>query len=172
MDKVRRSTLLGLGLLLLYVGACKVSCTTANISSVKLGKDKDISQETHSFAPHDTIYVVATISNNPSKVKVKGRLVVEEVEGEKSGPVPSSEKTFDVPGDGTVTFTLSHPRGLPRGKYKYEVLMLNEGGEQKDQETATFTVSGGGGGITPSAPGDGTAEDNANDSEDSNPPNE
>lgn len=143
MGTVRRSTLLALGLLLLSIGACKVSCTTANISSLKTGKDKTASQETNSFAPSDTIYVVATISNNPSKVKVKGRLVVVEVAGEQSGPVPGAEQTVDVPGSGIAYFTIAHSgaQGLPKGKYKYEVFMLTEDGEQKDQEAIEFTVS-------------------------------
>ena len=142
MGTVRRSTLLALGLLLLYVGACKVSCTTANISSLKTSKDKTASQETNNFSPQDTVYVITTISNNPGGVKIKGRLVYVEVEGEQSGPVPGSEQTVDAPGSGTVTFPIfPGPDGMSKGKYRYEVQMVNEDGEQKDQESVEFTVS-------------------------------
>jgi hypothetical protein len=48
----------------------------------------------------------------------------------------------DLPGSGTATFTFTPPpAGWPKGKYKLEVVMLNENGEQKDQKTAEFSVS-------------------------------
>ncbi|HWP45352.1 MAG TPA: hypothetical protein VNO14_19070 [Blastocatellia bacterium] len=132
----------GLGLLLLADLACTFSFTTANISSLRLGKDKGLSQETSSFTPGDTIYAVAVISNAPSKVKVKGRLVVEDVAGQKSGPVPGLETEVELASSGTATFTFSPPpTGWPKGGYKVEALMLNENGEQKDQEAASFTVN-------------------------------
>jgi hypothetical protein len=138
-----RKWYLTLGLLLLVTApACQFSVTTANISSLKLGKDKSVSQETNSFGTDDTIYAVATISNAPSAVKVRGRLVVEDVPGQQSGPIPSLETTVDLPGSGTATFTFSAPpTGWPKGKYKLEVFMLNNTGEQKDQKTASLTVA-------------------------------
>lgn len=132
----------GLGLLLVSAVACSFSMTTANISSLKLGTDKTVTKETTTFSAADTIYGVAEISNAPGKVKVKGSFIVDEVEGEKSGPVPSLETTVDLPGSGTATFTFTpSPSGWPKGKYKLEVVMLNETGEQKDQKTISFTVS-------------------------------
>ena len=142
MRKTRGGLTLPLGLLLLAVLACNFSASTANISGLKLGKDKAVGNETNSFIASDTVYAVATISNAPGAVKVKGRLVVEDVAGQQSGPIPGLEKTLDLPGSGTATFTFSPPQaGWPKGKYKLEVLMLNEGGEQKDQKAADFTVS-------------------------------
>ncbi|HEX8338584.1 MAG TPA: hypothetical protein VF621_17830, partial [Pyrinomonadaceae bacterium] len=115
--------------------------STANISDLKLGKDQAASQATSSFAATDTVYAVATISNAPGAVKVRGRLVIEDVEGEDSGPVPGLEKTLDLPGSGTATYTFTPPTaGYPKGKYKVEVIMLNEAGEQNDQKSASFTV--------------------------------
>ena len=137
-----RGLALGLGLLLAAALACKFSASTANISSLKLGKDKGVTQETSSFGAHDTVYAVAEISNAPGKVKVTGRLAVDDVEGQEKGPIPGLEKTLDLPGSGTASYTFSPPTaGWPKGKYKLEVLMLNEDGEQKDQKSADFTVS-------------------------------
>jgi hypothetical protein len=142
MRTKRRNLTLGLGLVLVGAVACSFSVTTANISGLKLGKDKSVTQETSSFATGDTIYGVAEISNAPGKVKVKGRLIVDDVAGQQSGPIPGLETTVDLPGSGTATFTFSPPPdGWPKGKYKLEVLMLNEAGEQKDQKSANFTVS-------------------------------
>lgn len=142
MQTQRRNLAFGLGLLVAFALACNFSATTANISSLKLSKDKAAGTETNSFAANDTVYAVATISNVPDKVKVKGRLVVEEAEGEQSGPVPGLENTLDMGGSGTATFTFTPPAdGWPKGRYKVEVLMTNEAGEQKDQKEAGFTVS-------------------------------
>ena len=134
--------LLGLGLLLAFALACNFSATTANISDLKVGKDKDVSQPTTSFDTNDTIYAVATISNVPGKVKVTGRLLIEDVEGHQAGPT-GLEKTLDLPGSGTANFTFTPmPAGWPKGKYKVEVVLLDEDGkQQQDQKATSVTVS-------------------------------
>ena len=142
MRTARGGLLVSLGVLVFVALACNFSASTANISDLKLGKDQTATQTTSSFAATDTIYAVATISNAPGAVKVKGRLAIENVEGEQSGPIPGLEKTLDLPGSGTATYTFTPPpSGFPAGKYKVEVFMLNEAGEQKDQKSASFTVN-------------------------------
>jgi hypothetical protein len=132
---------LSLGLLIVAGLACNYSASTANISDLKLGKDKEVTQAATTFAAGDTVYAEATISNAPSKVKVKGQLTVEDVEGQQAGPT-GLEKTIDLDGSGTATFTFSPPpSGWPKGKYKVEVFMLDEGGQQKDQKSASFSAS-------------------------------
>lgn len=140
--RIRRwSLVVGAVLMLAVASAC--SFTTANISSLKLSKDKEGTTETTDFAPSDSIYAKATVSNVPSKVTLKFRVITEDVEGQpKNAPVPNFDKSFDVPSDGYVTYSLTPPpAGWPAGKYKIDVAMLIESGEQKDQETASFTVS-------------------------------
>jgi len=137
----RRNAALALGLLIAFGIACNFSASTANISGLKIGKDKDVTAETSSFASGDTIYAVATVSNVPDKVSVTGRLVVDDVEGQEKGPVPGLEKTVELPSDGTASFNFTPSAGWPKGKYKIEVLMKNEAGEQKDQKSASFTVN-------------------------------
>lgn len=142
MRTARGGLLVSLGIFVFAALACNFSASTANISDLKLGKDQTASQATTTFAASDTVYAVATISNAPGAVKVKGRLVIEDVEGEQAGPIPGLEKTLDLPGSGTATYTFTPPpTGFPKGKYKVEVLMLNEAGEQKDQKSASFTVN-------------------------------
>jgi hypothetical protein len=125
--------------------ACKFSFSTANLSSLKLSKDKEASSTTSSFGPNDKVYAVAEVSNAPGKMKLKGRLLFDSVAGQTAGtPVPGAETTIDMPGSGSGTFTFTPTSvGWPNGSYKVEVSMLNEDGEQKDQKTETFTVSGG-----------------------------
>jgi hypothetical protein len=142
MRTARGGLAVSLGVLVFVALACNFSASTANISDLKLGKDQAATQPTTTFAPSDTVYAVATISNAPGAVKVTGRLAIEDVEGEDKGPIPGLEKTLDLPGSGTATYTFTPPpNGFPKGKYKVEVFMLNEAGEQKDQKSADFTVN-------------------------------
>ncbi len=129
-------------LLATVVMACNFSATTANISGVKLGKDKAVSSETSTFAPADAVYGVATISNSPGKVKVKGVVMFDDVAGQSAGPVPGADATVDLPGSGTATFTFTPPSsGWPSGKYKLEVTMTDDSGKQVDQKTSSFSIS-------------------------------
>jgi hypothetical protein len=138
----RWDSALALGVLAAFALACNFSATTANISSLKLSKQKDAAAETSGFAAADTVYAVAVISNAPDKLKAVGRLSAEQVEGIDAGPIPGAETTLELPGSATATFTFTPPPGgWPPGRYKVDVLMLNESGEQKDQKSATFTVS-------------------------------
>jgi hypothetical protein len=133
--------MLCLGLLVLAGVACNFSASTANLSGLKLGKDKEASQETSTFGENDTVYAVATVSNAPGKVQVKGRLSVDSVEGEQAGPIPGLEKTLDLEGSGTATYTFTPPpSGWPKGKYKVETFLLDEQGQQKDTKSASFSV--------------------------------
>lgn len=140
MGKNRIKAALALALLFALVVACNMS--TANLSSVKLGKDKTASQESSTFGADETVYAVAVVSNAPGKVKVKGALAFEDVEGQKPGPIPGLEKTLDLDGSGTATYTFTPPpSGWPKGKFKVEVTLTDESGAQKDQKSATFSVS-------------------------------
>jgi hypothetical protein len=132
---------LALGLLLAAVLAC--GATTANISSLKVSTDEDGKNEVKSFKPGDKVYAVAQIANNGSNVQTKFRVLFDDVEGEKAGTlVQGAEKTLDVEGDHPAIFWITLPAaGFKNGRYKVEVNMLYSG-EQKDQKTATFDVSG------------------------------
>lgn len=133
---------LALGLLLGVVLAC--STTTANISSLKVSNDEEGKNETKSFKPGDKVYAVANIANNGGKVQAKFRVLYDDVEGQKAGTlIPGAEKTLDIEGSRPAIFWITlPPSGFPNGRYKFEVSMLTESGEQKDQKTGTFDVSG------------------------------
>ena len=140
MPKTKLNFAIAAGLMLAVILACNVS--TANLSSLKLGKDKSVSSETSTFGATDTVYAVGTVSNAPGKVKVKGLLAFDDVEGQKPGPIPGLEKTLELEGSGTATYTFTPPpEGWPKGKYKIEVTLMDDSGAQKDQKSATFTVS-------------------------------
>jgi hypothetical protein len=138
MKSIKLSVVPALGVLLLAT-ACNFS--TAHISSLKLGKDKAMTQPTATFAPSDTIYAVAEIGN-AGKTSDKGRLVIVAVDGQQAGPIPGLETSVDLDSSGTATYNFTPPAaGWPAGKYKFEV-MMNVDGVQKDTKSADFTVAG------------------------------
>ena len=121
------------------------SFTTANISSFVVSKDKEGTQPTSTFSPQETIYAKAVVSNVPSKITVKWRVIAVKVEGEKENtPITDLDLSFDLPSDGTSYYKLSPPaNGIPAGAYKIEAHMVTEEGTEKDLKTATITVGGG-----------------------------
>ncbi|HEU5237909.1 MAG TPA: hypothetical protein VFU37_12300 [Pyrinomonadaceae bacterium] len=140
MAKTRFNFALAAGLMLLVLLACNLS--TVRLSSLKIGKDKAVSSESSTFEPNQTVYVIGEVSNAPGKVKVKGLLAIEDVEGQKPGPIPGLEKTLELDGSGTATYSFTPPpEGWPKGKYKIEVTLMDDSGAKKDQKSATFTVS-------------------------------
>ena len=122
-------------------GSFSILASEAHISEVTLGKDKKISEPTEDFGPNETIFAAVEISENKKTVKVKGRLHVVEIEGQKAGPIPGIEAIVILTGAGTANFQFSKPtKGWPLGKYKFEALLINENGETIDTESHEFTV--------------------------------
>ena len=125
----------------LIVIALACNASTANMSSLKVSKDKEGTQETTTFKPGDTIYAVATISNSPGKTTTKFRLKADEVSGIPKGDViPGSEVAVDLPGSGTATYSLPIPASVKGGKFILEADMHNETGEKKDGKTSPVTI--------------------------------
>ena len=145
MQRNRWNLALALGFILAAALACNYSFTTANVSKLKLGKDKEVKTETSSFGPKDTVYGVASISNTSDKHKVKIRLLYDDVKGQDSGklfPGTEASNTFNGAGDVPLNFT-PPDAGWANGRYKVEFTMYDEdGNKQIDQETTTFTVTG------------------------------
>ena len=133
---------LAVGLFLGALLACHA--TTAHIGSLKVATDEEGKNEAKSFKPGDKVYAVAQISNNPGKVQAKFRILYDDVKGQQSGEVvEGAEKTLDIDGSRPAIFWITLPgRGFNNGRYKVEVSMLTENGQQKDQKSSTFDVSG------------------------------
>lgn len=127
----------------LITGAAACSFSTANLSSLKVSKDKDGKQESTSFKSGDTIYGNATISNSMSKVQVKFRLNAEDVAGMTKGEtIKGSEVTIDLPGSGLAVYSLPVPAGVKSGKYTLVADMINDAGEKKDGKSVTISIEG------------------------------
>lgn len=126
----------------LFVVGLACSASTANMSSLKVGKDEGVKQETASFKTGDTIHAIATISNAPGKTTVKFNLAADDVAGMTKGEVvPGANVEVVVPdGGGTATYEATIPGGAPAGKYTLSADMHNESGEKKDGKTASITI--------------------------------
>lgn len=163
---------LALSIIVVAALACNYSFTTANVSKLKLTKDKNGQTETDKFGPTDTVYGVATISNTSNKQKVKIRLLYDDVKGQDSGKLfPGTEATSVISGASDVPLNFSPPAsGWSNGRYKVEFTMYDEeGNKQVDQKTATFTVSGASSSSSRNSSGNTTANENdSNDNESSN----
>jgi hypothetical protein len=117
------------------------SLATPSIVSLKVGKDKGVTRQTDSFAPQDTIYASARISNVSDPVDAKAQLSVEDIPGQKPGPIKGLEATVHLVRNGTADFNFSPPtKGWPQGKYGIEVAVLDSHGEELDHKDAEFAV--------------------------------
>lgn len=75
---------------------------------------------------------------------MKFRVLHDDVEGKEAGTsVGDVEKTLDVEGSRPAIFWITLPgKNFSNGRYKAEVTMFAENGQQKAQQTATFNVEG------------------------------
>lgn len=138
------NSIMALGALILISMACNFSLSTANLSDLKFGKDKDASSPSTTFKPEDEIFAVTSVNNTGGKNKVKFRLLFDDVEGEKSGAVAYKvEKELEVEGSRAIWLNFSVPGGAASGTYKVEAVLSGEDGKEQDRKIASFTVSGG-----------------------------
>lgn len=161
MKNIRLFVSIGMLALAAFVmQACEFS--SANMSGLKVTKEKDGTADASQFKTGETIHAKADIKNNPGKVKVKLYLVVEDAKGLKKGEtLKGSEVSVDIPGDGYATYNLPVSPALPGGKYKLNADMLNEAGEKKDGKSADITITQ----EAPPAPESETDSDSNSDSD-------
>lgn len=138
------SAIFPVSILVLIALACNFNYSTANLSDITLGKNKDADPASKTFKPGDEIFAVSSVNNTSSKNKVKFRLLFDDVEGAESGTVAYKlEKELDIEGSQKFWMNFSVPSGFVPGKYKVEFVLLDEDGEKEfDRKTATFTVKG------------------------------
>ena len=120
--------------------ACNMS--TANLSSLKVGKDQNVSTEASTFKSGEKVYGVAVVSNAPSETTVKFQLTADAVEGMTKGEqIKGSNVDVKVPdGGGTATFSMTVPSNMPGGRYTLTADMHNDAGEKKDSKSASITI--------------------------------
>ncbi|KXK03338.1 MAG: hypothetical protein UZ17_ACD001001146 [Acidobacteria bacterium OLB17] len=128
----------------LFTAAFACNFSTANLSSLKTGKNADVTSPSNSFAAGDTIYAVADVSNNPGKVKVKMYIQVENMKGVAPGTViENSVVNLDMEGDAVAKYHYQTYSSTAGGTFKVVAEMYNENGEKKDSKSETITVAPG-----------------------------
>ena len=140
---MKNLTALAIATIVLFTAAFACNMSTANMTSFKIAKDKEGTQETSSFKGGETIYGRAAVANNPGKVKVKMRIEFDDVAGMNKGDmVKGSDVTVDLDGDGTATYTMPIPNAVKSGKYNVVADMLNDAGEKKDTKSVSINITG------------------------------
>ena len=129
---------------LVLLAGCSFSFTTAHITTFVISSDKEGAHATSSFAPSDPIFAKVAIGNAPGKITLKWGLTAEKVVGlAEHSPLPQLDKTYELPGEGTSTYSLTPPHtGWPAGTYSLHVSMLDDSGAEKDKRSETITVTG------------------------------
>lgn len=135
------NSLFVLGIFLLFAMACSFS--TANLSELKFGKDKDATGAGTTFNPTDEIFAVTAVNNASGQHKVKFRLLFDKVEGAQSGTVAYKvEKETTVEDSRAIWLNFSVPGGFVPGSYKFETILTGEDGKELDRKTGSFTITG------------------------------
>ena len=137
--------LIGLSLVavILFTAAFACNMGTTGISSFKVSKDKEGSQESSSFKGGDTLYGRAAVTTASGAIKVKFRIETDDVAGASKGTtVPGSDVTVDLAGDGTATYTVPIPEGAVKGgKYNVIADLMDDKGDKKDSKTSGITIA-------------------------------
>jgi len=126
---------------IVLTGAWACSISTAKLSEIKTGKDKEITQPTSTFKAGDTIYANAAVTNNPAKVTVRMYISVDDAPGmTKGSTIPNSEVSMDIDHDGTVRYTFPTSVTTKGGKFMIVANMIDENGQKKDTKSTSVTV--------------------------------
>jgi hypothetical protein len=109
--------------LVLALGACNFSASTANISSAKMATDKDGKNPTKTFSPDQPFYCIVELSNAPDDTKV--RAVWTAVKAEGADANTKIDEASATSGSGQLQFTLSNQGSWPTGDYKVDLYLNN-----------------------------------------------
>lgn len=128
----------------LFTAAFACNMSTANLSALKVGQNAEVSNPSSNFAAGDTIYAVASVSNNPGKGKVKMYIQAENVKGVAPGTVvANSVVNLDIDGDAVAKYEYPTVSTASGGTFKMVAELYNEEGEKKDSLNQTIIVAPG-----------------------------
>ena len=138
--KNKINTIFTIGVLIFISMACNASFSTANLSELTFGKDKNATATSGTFKPEDQIFAISAVNNASGKNKAKFRVLFDKVDGSQSGSVAYNlENEMEVEGSRSFWFTI--PDGLAPGSYKVELVLKDEDGKELDRKTGGFTVN-------------------------------
>ncbi|HET6395770.1 MAG TPA: hypothetical protein VFF91_02905 [Pseudoxanthomonas sp.] len=98
----------------------------ASVASVELGTavgaDNRVTAASTAFSPRDTIYASVTTRTSDPAASVPGRLTARWTY-QDGQTVHEESRDLTLAGDGTTSFQISKPDGLPAGRYKVEIAL-------------------------------------------------
>lgn len=97
----------------------------------RVGADKRVAEATDRFTARDTVFVAVTTSGSAPSATLQARWTYEDGQ-----VVDESSETIAPTGPAVTEFHISKPDGLPKGKYRVEILLNGT-----SQGTKEFTVS-------------------------------
>ena len=114
-------------------GGTVAAPAAVSVTDVKLGKaidaNKRVTDETDDFGPADVIYASVVTSGAAANTNVTARWTYQDGQ-----VVDSATQVISPSGDAATEFHISKPGGLPKGKYKLEVLLNGASVESEDFE--------------------------------------
>lgn len=122
--------LIGAFVLILFIMACSVSASTANIADAWMATDDTGDTRVTTYSPFDTFYAIVDLRNAPDTTNIKAVWIAVNVEG-----AAPNEETSGTVGSGRVNFRLSLTEPWPPGEYEVDIY-LND----KLSRTLTFEV--------------------------------
>jgi hypothetical protein len=125
-----------------FVGACNnrpADNTTGTagrglqVEEIDIGRslnaDKTVADNTGSFKPNDTVYVVVKTDGTAQSAQLRSRWTF--ADGQL---VDESAQTISPTGETRTEFHIAKPDGLPVGKYKVEIFLNGQPAGSKDFE--------------------------------------
>jgi hypothetical protein len=114
-------------------GGAVAAPASVSVTDVKLGKavdaNKRVTDETDDFKQADVIYASVVTSGAAPNTNVTARWTFQDGQ-----VVDSTTQVISPSGDAATEFHISKPGGLPKGKYKLEVLVNGTSAETEEFE--------------------------------------
>ncbi|MCA9951563.1 MAG: trypsin-like peptidase domain-containing protein [Anaerolineales bacterium] len=105
-------------------GGEEISFSTANIAAANLSTDSAGEQQTTTFAPEDTFFLVGELANAPDDTTLKAEwTAVAVADTEPNSLIDTAEL---VGGDGTFTFDMTNTNPWPAGDYQVALYLNGE----------------------------------------------
>ena len=109
------------------------AASAVSVTDVSLGKgvdaDKRVTNESDDFAPADVIYASVATTGSASNANLTARWTFEDGQ-----TVDSTTQVISPTGPAATEFHISKPGGLPKGKYKVEVMLNGAPAETEEFE--------------------------------------
>jgi hypothetical protein len=113
--------LFGAFMMVLFIMACSISASTANIADAWMATDETGSTRVTTYSPFDTFYAIVDLRNAPDTTNVKAVWTAVNVEG--AAPNEVINETTGTMGSGLLHFRLSFPEPWPPGEYKVDIYL-------------------------------------------------